>query len=226
MPGQTYPFIIQAGEQKTIGPIGFVPRSIGVDTLTAGFFVHFPDGGFGAWVNPYVTGAIVPAPGANQNIRVSAVDTPSGAAAAATATGAAYGLVFEDFQAPDPGISSGAAASGTAFPLADRQLAGSPYNFDVPTLAGFAGIVCFLKITGGTGTMTLTIADRDPVTGIANAELVSASLSTSNTRLALYPGVSPVANLTGSMVITPNVRLTATLSGGDVIFQATYNLIP
>lgn len=228
MPGQTYPFIVQAGEAKSVGPVGFIPKSVGVDTLTAGFFVHFPDGGFGAWVNPYVSGAMVPAPTSNQSFRVSAIDTPSGIAASAAAKGAAYGMVFEDFQPPNPGVPGGVAAAGIAFPSLSR--APGTYTFIPPVVQGYHGIIMILNVNGGTGTVQLTIFIQDSQpggTGLAPAVLIgSAVANPNNYTLTVYPGIQVVANAQASGVIIPYLNLQATVATAAATFQADYYLIP
>lgn len=228
MPGQTAPFIVTAGDRKSIGPLAFVPKSIGVDTITANFFVHFPDSGFGAWVNPFVSGAIVPAPVAAEMFRVSAVDTPSGVAAATAASGTAYCIAFEDYQTPNPGVPSAQAATGIAFPSLSRTPA--TYTFIPPVIQGYRGIMVFLNVTGGTGTVQIIIFVQDSQpggTGLAPAVLIgNAVASPNNYTLTVYPGIQVVANAQASGVIIPYLNIQAIVATNPATFQADYYLIP
>lgn len=223
----TQSFTVASGKELDV-PLGFVCGSVIIDNNTSAY-INIPDAtkdGTGRFIGPGQGGAF-PILGHISRARIKWV-APGGRTQPAFVAGEQAVVVFAAAGVP-PGFGFaspvGTPAGVEAFPLLDRA-GPATYTFDIPTQTAFRGIVVFLLITGGAGTMILHIADRDPITGIVNDELVSASLSTSSSRMALYPGVATLANLTGNMVITPNVRLSAVLSGGDVIFQVAYYLIP
>lgn len=123
MPHQTAPFQVLAGTTQSYN-FAFAPTAVGVDNPT-GFYVHLKDAGFGGWVKPFTTGAIVPVATRDRSLLISSTETPSGAASTVAAAGqAATCLAFEDPQPYSPGIPS----LGTPQSLFFRQVGAGGSN--------------------------------------------------------------------------------------------------
>jgi hypothetical protein len=230
VPGQTYPFALASGEFKSVGPIAFIPQAIGVDNPTP-FFVHFPDASFGAWVRPFIGGAIVPAPARGRVIAVSAKDVPPNSASSPATPLIASCLAFEDSQPYSSGYALGGLTRATAFPV--QTLPPGTYDFNVPPQSSFRGILAYASVTGGTGTLNVHVFLRDDTLPGFNANDIGGDLGNTGNLLIgqagyvmAYPGVATVAPGTNPFVIgyTPAIR--AIITNNSVTFGVDYDLLP
>lgn len=225
MAGQTYPFVVNAAETKTIGPLGFIPTSIGVDNPNL-FYVNFLGAGTGAWVNTNVRGAVVPAPFTARFFQVSSQNFPPEAPAGTTlaVTGQAVCIAYEDPQPPSPGYPTLGSSQGTAFASLSRGI--GTYTFTAPP-ATTKGIIVFIKTTSFSGgTLTVSIFNVSS-SGITASFLTSAALTTNTTTvMRIYPGLLAVANSIANDVLTGQPQVQAVVTGGSVTFSIDYTLVP
>jgi hypothetical protein len=223
MPGQTYPFQLQSGDFKSIGPIAFFPAAVGVDNPTP-FYVHFTSAGFGAWVRPYTSGAVVLSPAKDRTIFVSTKDVPGGGVVPPPTTLVASCLAFEDPQAPSPGYPLGASVAACT----SLSRANGTYNFDVPAQSFAKGLILYSFVSAGAGTVTFAIQDRDAAVGVtSNSYVTSAAIPVgSGNILRLYPGLTPLVNFDVSGIIGQTPRIVAVVGGGATTFATDYALVP
>jgi len=116
--------------------------------------------------------------------------------------------------------------SGTLLASAARTATASSadqVNYDA------RGVHIYINVTAVTDTpcVVFTAEDKDPVSGAYATLLTSAAITgTGLTRLTVYPGATPVANVAVSLPLPRTWRLTATHGDADSItFSAGYALI-
>lgn len=81
------------------------------------------------------------------------------------------------------------------------------------------GVVVFVDLTAGSGTsptLTVTIQGKDPASGKYYTLLASSALAvTSSTQLTVYPGVTASANVSASMVVPSQWRISTAIGGSN-----------
>lgn len=228
MPGQSSPFNVNYNESKTVGPLAFVARAVGVDNPTP-FYIHFPDGSFGSWVRPFYGGVVVPGPTADKSIRVSSLDAPLGAQAPTVAPASgifAACMAFEDAQPYSPGYPLGSTNHINAFPLLSRGVATYTFQIQMPT--GAKGLIAYLRTNaGGGGSAQMQIENSDGVLGGSTDLLVQTGVlaAGSSGNLYVYPGIAAVTNVAFSGVLGSTPTIVVTVTTAAVVFGVDYDLL-
>lgn len=114
-------------------------------------------------------------------------------------------------------------ASGGAFNSVSRA-AGTFVSADLDNAAGtFLDII--VDITVLTGTLTITINGKDPVSGQYYPLLTSTALAaTATTVLRVGPMLTAAANLIANLPVPPTFQVVAVVATGPITFSVGHNL--
>lgn len=121
-------------------------------------------------------------------------------------------------------MSAGATtASGGAFNSASRTAA-TYTSADLDNAAGtFLDVI--IDITVLTGTLTVTINGKDPVSGKYYPLLTSTALAgTATTVLRVGPLLTAAANLVAALPVPPTFQIVAVVATGPITFSIGHNL--
>lgn len=126
-----------------------------------------------------------------------------------------------NFLVPAPmnlGAADGANRNGTIFESSQRTAAA--YNSDEFHNPSALGVDIFVNVTAATGTVTVKLQKKDPVSGdwkdIAGA--TTAALS-ADAAFTVYPGIAETANVSISDHLGPVWRVVATVATDVVTFS-------
>ena len=220
-------------ERDLVADVGQI-IAIGGDNQTD-FYLFFPDLPYGRqWVQPRTAGFLYPLFDARRSIRVFSDTAPSGQTGVATSVLLAN---ITAYRQPPPGqpaefflYSPGypvPALRNTAFPLISRP-GPATYTFNVPRTSA-RGIVVYVKTTGITGTLTVSVWDFNDITSEVGQAFILSSVAlgpmTTLNALRIYPGIAVQANANANTVIGQTPQIQATSTQVDT-WQVDYDLIP
>jgi len=208
--------------------LGFVVGSVIIDNNTSAF-MNAPDAtkdGTGRWVGPGQPGAF-PILGHISRARINWSAPPGKSQPAPVPTEAAQVTFFA--AAVPPGFGSaapGGTTRGVAFPSLSR--ANGVYTFDVPAQSFARGIIVYMAVTGGAGTVTLDLRQADLTLNVIGGPQVTSNAIPvgSGVIISIYPGITPLANFNASVVLGQSPRITVTVAGGPATFAVEYDLAP
>lgn len=95
---------------------------------------------------------------------------------------------------------------------------------DIDNMSGVGAtfVIDITAITGTTPTATFTIQGKDELSGKYYTILASAALNTvATTVLRVYPGLTAVANVTGTSILPRTFRVICTITGTNPVVTAT-----
>lgn len=185
------------------------------------------------WVFPFTYGFMFPvaSPSVGHPIQIDASQTPPGSQPTPVASTKIANLVAYDTDVQfSPGIVSSSQISTRqiAFP----SLARGPNTYTVNTVKQYSarGIMVYIKVTVGTGTLTVSIFDFDDTINSANAntDITSVALTTASGMvvLRLYPGIAVAANTSNNLCIGQQQQIQALVATSSITFEIDYEYIP
>lgn len=102
------------------------------------------------------------------------------------------------------------------------------YTFDTVTWQNALGALLYFKLTAGAGTVAFSIQGGDLAGTGATSNLLTSGLNsgTAGGSVWVYPGVSVVANVTASQIVSQQVRFVAVVATAAVTFSANADIVP
>lgn len=233
--GSIQQFQIPANVEKDlVADVGQI-IAIGGDNLTD-FYLFFPDLPYGRqWVQPRTAGFLFPLSEPRRSVRVFTDSAPSSQAPGPTTS--TLSAFITAYRQPPPGQPSEfflyspgypvPTLRNTAFPLISRP-GPATYTFNVPRTSA-RGIIVYIKTTGITGTLTVSIWDFNDLTSEVGQAFILQSTAlgpmTTLNALRIYPGIAVQANANANTVIGQTPQIQAVSTQVDT-WQVDYDLIP
>jgi hypothetical protein len=211
-------------------PLDFHPAAAVVDNNTSAYLAlpDAVDGVNARWVAPGQP-AIIPLLNRNNVARVQWTAPPNKTQPTAVVTERATVIFYRN---PNPfglGTPTAVSAPGraTAFASASRGI--GTYTFIPPNLTGIKGMIVYLAVTGGGGSVAVNILNSDTTLVGGNTVTWVSSLaiaSGSGVQILAYPGLPATANASANTILGQTPTISAVVTVAAATFQVDYDLLP